>query len=133
MTSDDLQGLVIDALDDLKGQNILALDVSGSSSVTDWMVIASGTSGRHVKSLVDRLIERVKAQGVKPLGVEGQATLDWVLVDLGDVVVHVMQQESRRFYDRERLWRTSPAGVGGVGRGSGSEGMQQAAALTSVV
>lgn len=130
MTSDDLQGLVIDALDDLKGQNVLALDVSESSSVTDWMVIASGTSGRHVKSLVDRIIERVKAMGVMPLGVEGQATLDWVLVDLGDVVVHVMQQEARTFYDLERLWRTSPAGAT---RDGGAARIEQAAALTSVV
>ncbi len=108
MTADDLQGLVVEALDDLKGQNVLALDVSGSSSVTDWMVIASGTSGRHVKALVDRLIERVKARGVAPLGIEGHASFDWVLVDLGDVVVHIMQQETRSFYDLERLWRTSP-------------------------
>jgi ribosome-associated protein len=129
MTAEDLQGLVIDALDDLKGQNVLALDVSGSSSVTDWMVIASGTSGRHVKSLVDRVVERVKARGVMPLGVEGQATLEWVLVDLGDVVVHVMQQETRTFYDLERLWRTSPAGASHKGVAGISE---QAAALTSV-
>lgn len=130
MTSDDLQGLVIDALDDLKGQHVLALDVSESSSVTDWMVIASGTSGRHVKSLVDRVIERVKAQGVKPLGIEGHATLDWVLLDLGDVVVHVMQQETRTFYDLERLWRTSPAGS----HREGAPGtVRQAAALNSVV
>ncbi|MCC5888271.1 MAG: ribosome silencing factor [Gammaproteobacteria bacterium] len=129
MTSDDLQGLVMDALDDLKGQNVLALDVSGSSSVTDWMVIASGTSGRHVKSLVDRLIERVKAQGVVPIGVEGQATLEWVLVDLGDVVVHVMQKETRTFYDLERLWRTSPASS----RSGGRDETGRASALTSVV
>lgn len=130
MTSDDLQGLVIDALDDLKGQNVLALDVSESSSVTDWMVIASGTSGRHVKSLVDRIIERVKARGVMPLGVEGQATLDWVLVDLGDVVVHVMQQETRTFYDLERLWRTSPAGST---RDAAIGAMKQTATLNSAV
>ncbi|MCC5870974.1 MAG: ribosome silencing factor [Gammaproteobacteria bacterium] len=134
MTPDDLQGLVMDALDDLKGQNVLALDVSGSSSVTDWMVIASGTSGRHVKALVDRLIERVKAQGVIPIGVEGQATLDWVLVDLGDVVVHVMQQEARAFYDLERLWRTSPAGRAGERTGEGEKGaMEPSTALTSVL
>ncbi len=132
MTSDDLQALVVDALDDLKGQNVLALDVSGSSSVTDWMVIASGTSGRHVKSLVDRLIERVKAQGVMPLGVEGQATLDWVLVDLGDVVVHVMQKEARTFYDLERLWRTSPVHADGD-RDRNQRSHQDAAALTSVL
>lgn len=131
MTADELQGLVVDALDDLKGQNVLALDVSGSSSVTDWMVIASGTSGRHVKALVERVIERVKAQGATPLGVEGQSTLDWVLVDLGDVIVHVMQKEARGFYDLERLWRTSP--VRGTGVDGAPGGMVKTAALTSVV
>ena len=108
MTADDLQVLVLEALDDLKGQDVLALDVSGSSGVTDWMIIASGTSGRHVKSLLDRTVERAKAGGVVPLGIEGQDGLEWVLVDLGDVVVHIMQRETRSFYDLERLWKTPP-------------------------
>jgi ribosome-associated protein len=105
MTPESLRDLVVDALDDLKGQDILALDVSGVSSVTDWMVIASGTSNRHVKSLVDHVTEAAKAGGLPPLGVEGADGAEWVLVDLGDVVAHVMQSDARRFYDLERLWR----------------------------
>ena len=110
MTPDTLRDLVVEALDDVKGQDILALDVSGASSVTDWMVIASGTSNRHVKSLVDNVTEQAKAQGTNPLGVEGTDGHEWVLVDLGDVVVHVMQAEARGFYDLERLWKL-PAGT----------------------
>ena len=105
MTSDMLRDLALTALDDAKGQDILALDVSTTSSITDWMVLASGTSNRHVKSLVDRLIESAKASGCAPLGVEGRELHEWVLVDLGDVIVHVMQTETRAFYDLERLWR----------------------------
>lgn len=104
MTPENLRNLVVEALDDLKGQDLLALDVSGASSFTDWMVLASGTSGRHVKSLVDSVTDAAKAAGVPVVGVEGQADLEWVLVDLGDVVVHVMQSEARQFYDLERLW-----------------------------
>lgn len=110
MTPETLRDLVVEALGDLKGQDILALDVSGASSVTDWMVIASGTSNRHVKSLVDHVAEQSKARGTQPLGLEGQGASEWVLVDLGDVVVHVMQAEARRFYDLERLWKL-PAGL----------------------
>ena len=107
MTPDTLRDLVVEALDDVKGQDILALDVSGASSVTDWMVIASGTSNRHVKSLVDNVTGHAKAKGNDPLGVEGTNGQEWVLVDLGDVVVHVMQREARAFYDLERLWKLS--------------------------
>lgn len=105
MTPETLRDLVVEALDDVKGQDVLALDVSGVSSVTDWMVIASGTSNRHVKALVDSVLEHAKAAGQPPLGVEGQDTLEWVLVDLGDVVVHAMQTTARSFYDLERLWK----------------------------
>lgn len=105
MTSDKLRDLALTALDDAKGQDILALDVTATSSITDWMVLASGTSNRHVKSLVDRLVEAAKDAGCAPLGVEGRELNEWVLVDLGDVVVHVMQVETRAFYDLERLWR----------------------------
>ncbi|HSG89488.1 MAG TPA: ribosome silencing factor [Pseudomonadales bacterium] len=104
MTPETLRDLVVAALDDLKGQDILALDVSGASSFTDWMVIASGTSSRHVKSLVDNVTEHARAEGAQLLGVEGQDAMEWILVDLGDVVVHVMQPETRHFYDLERLW-----------------------------
>jgi len=107
MTPEILRDLVIDALNDRKGQDILALGVSEATSFTDYMVIATGTSGRHVKSLVDLSVERAKSAGCVPFGVEGEKNLEWVLIDLGDVVVHVMQAEARDFYDLERLW-TSP-------------------------
>ena len=111
MTPDTLRDLVVDALDDVKGQDILALDVSTVSCVTDWMVIASGTSNRHVKSLVDNVTQQARAQGNTPIGVEGTDGHEWVLVDLGDVVVHVMQVDARGFFDLERLWKL-PAEAG---------------------
>lgn len=104
MTPASLRDLVLEALDDGKGQDVLALDVSEASSITDYMVLVSGTSSRHVKSLVDHVVRHAKDRGETPLGVEGGRELDWVLVDLGDVLVHVMQNEARRFYDLERLW-----------------------------
>lgn len=103
-----LSSMVVDALEELKGRDIAELDVSGLTSVTDVMVVVSGTSSRHVKALADTVIERVKSSGVRPLGVEGEAGSDWMLVDLGDVVVHVMLPDSRRLYDLERLWSELP-------------------------
>jgi len=76
--------------------------------VTDYMVIASGTSNTHVKALVDNLLESSHEKGIPSIGVEGRETMEWVLVDLGDVVVHVMKQETRDFYDLERLWSEVP-------------------------
>ncbi len=99
-----IQQLVIDALDDLKAIDLLSIDVSGKCSVTDIMVICSGTSSRHVKSLTDSVIQKSKEAGVVPLGVEGEAVAEWALVDLGDVVVHIMLPEAREFYQLERLW-----------------------------
>ena len=93
-----------DALDDLKALEPVVLDVRSLSSVMDWMVVASGTSSRHVKSLADNVLMRAKEQGIRPLGIEGERVGEWVLVDFGDVVVHVMQPAIRSFYDLERLW-----------------------------
>ena len=93
-----------DALDDLKALEPVTLDVRELSSVTDYLLVASGTSSRHVKSLAENVLMKAKASGVRPLGVEGERTGDWVLVDFGDVVVHVMQPATRSFYDLERLW-----------------------------
>jgi len=96
--------LVVDALEDLKAVDPKILDVRGISSVMDYLVIASGNSSRHVKSLADNVVIKAKEAGWPPIGVEGENAADWVLVDLGDVVVHVMQPAARSFYDLERLW-----------------------------
>jgi ribosome-associated protein len=92
------------ALEDLKAVAPVVLDVRELSSVMDWLVVASGTSSRHVKSLADNVLMKAKESGVRPLGVEGERIGEWVLVDFGDVVVHVMQPAARSFYDLERLW-----------------------------
>lgn len=97
------------ALSDLKALDLVLLDVRGLSSIMDWLVVASGTSSRHVKSLADNVIMKAKEQGFRPLGVEGERVGEWVLVDFGDVVVHVMQPAVRSFYDLERLWSVQAA------------------------
>jgi len=104
MEADALTRLVVDALDDLKAVNTVTLDVTGLTDVMDYLVITSGTSNRHVKSLADNVCMEAKKQGMRPLGVEGEAAGEWVLVDFGDVVVHVMLPATRDFYDLERLW-----------------------------
>ena len=100
----DLLLIAQQALDDLKAVEPVVLDVRELSSVMDWLIVASGTSSRHVKSLSDSVIMKAKEQGVRPIGVEGERVGEWVLVDFGDVVVHVMQPAARSFYDLERLW-----------------------------
>jgi len=104
MQSAELKQLVADALDDLKAVNVVDIDVRDLTDVMDYLVIASGTSNRHVKSLADNVLLKAKDQGHRPLGVEGQDSAEWVLVDFGDVVVHVMLPATRDFYDLERLW-----------------------------
>jgi ribosome-associated protein len=91
-------------LEDLKADNISVLDVREMTSITDYMIVASGRSNRQVKAMADRVMEDAKAAGIQPLGVEGKEQGDWVLVDLGDVVVHAMQPATRDFYQLERLW-----------------------------
>ncbi len=98
------------ALDDLKAKDVVALDVRSLTSLADAMVIASGTSSRHVKSLADNVVEKVKAAGYKPLGVEGERDAEWVLIDLAGVIVHVMLPATRAFYDLERLWTPGASG-----------------------
>ncbi|MEA2094948.1 MAG: ribosome silencing factor [Pseudomonadota bacterium] len=104
MPVDDLLGLVIDALEELKGVDIKVLDVSSLTSITDRMVIASGTSTRHVQALANNVALKAKRAGCPALGVEGEQAAEWVLVDLGDVVVHVMMPPVREFYALEKLW-----------------------------
>jgi ribosome-associated protein len=92
------------AVEELKAKDVVEIDVRGKSSVTDFMVMASGTSSRHVKSIADEVVKFAKRLDVMPLGVEGELEAEWVLVDLGDVVVHVMLPRVREFYALERLW-----------------------------
>ena len=104
MNQIDLKQLVVDALDDLKGNDIQCLDVRGQTDIADYMIIASGTSSRHVGALVNNVVAEANEVGIKPKGVEGQEGGEWILIDLIDVVVHVMNPEAREFYDLERLW-----------------------------
>ncbi|MCH9699422.1 MAG: ribosome silencing factor [Gammaproteobacteria bacterium] len=102
---ENLRQLIVDTIDDNKGKNITCIDVQGKSSVTDFMVIATGTSERHVKALADHILEKTKEQGITPIGVEGMKVCDWVLVDLGDVMAHLMLEKTRDYYQLEKLWQ----------------------------
>jgi len=95
---------VLSSLDAGKGADIKVLDVRNKTSITDYMVIASGTSERHVCSLADRIADKAREIGVRTLGMEGKASGDWVLVDLGEVIIHVMKPQTREFYQLEKLW-----------------------------
>ena len=108
MSNEKLKSTIITALEDLKANDIAVLSVAESSTVTDWMVIASGTSNRHVKALANNVEVEAKQNGFKPLGAEGNDTAEWVLVDFGDVIVHVMLPSTREFYDLESLWTLKP-------------------------
>ncbi len=108
MKAEALEKVVIGALEALKAQDIHVVDVRGKTAVTDVMIIASGSSNRHVKALADNVVEEAKRHGVRPLGVEGEAAAEWVLVDLGDVVVHVMLPRVRDYYNLEKLWAVGP-------------------------
>ena len=104
MQTKELLKMVENVLNERKGQNITILDVIGKTSVTDFMVLATSTSERHAKALSDYVVEKVKENGVTPLGIEGQQGSDWVLVDLGDVILHIMTAQAREFYQLEKLW-----------------------------
>jgi len=104
MTIDELKQLAMDALEDLKAEDITVLDVTGKTTVTDWVYVATGSSNRHVKSIANSVVVAAKRADRPPLGVEGETEGEWVLVDLGDVIVHVMQRQVREFYDLESLW-----------------------------
>ncbi|HSG04516.1 MAG TPA: ribosome silencing factor [Marinobacterium sp.] len=99
-----LIALIESALEDMKAKDLVLIDVRGRSTVTDYMMVASGTSKRHVAAVAQEVLDKLKAEGTQPLGVEGQDVGDWVLVDVGSVVVHVMMPDARSFYDIERLW-----------------------------
>ncbi|HET8818306.1 MAG TPA: ribosome silencing factor [Xanthomonadaceae bacterium] len=105
---------VREATGELKAKDVVEIDVRGKSSVTDFMVVASGTSTRHVKSIADEVMKFAKRLDVQPLGVEGEREAEWVLVDLGDVVVHVMLPRVREFYALERLWTVGDQPPGSI-------------------
>ncbi|OOG64982.1 ribosome silencing factor [Rhodanobacter sp. B04] len=110
VTTAILRKSVIDALEELKAKDVREIDVRGKTSIADLLVIASGTSARHVKSIADEVSKFAKKAGVMPLGVEGEVEGEWVLVDLGDVIVHVMLPRIREFYGLERLWTVGDSG-----------------------
>ena len=104
MYTEALLKLVQTVLDDRKGQDIVTMDVRGKTSFTDYMVLVTGTSDRHLKSLCSYVEEKAKEQGFKALGTEGDLGSDWILLDLGDVIVHAMTAQAREYYQLEKLW-----------------------------
>ena len=104
-----LTDIAIEALADMKALNVKVLDVRKLTDVTDTMIVATGTSGRHVKSIADRVVERCRQAGHRPFGIEGEREGEWVLVDLQDLIVHVMLPRIREFYGLEKLWDLRPA------------------------
>lgn len=106
-TSEQLRELVVSSLEDFKAIDIRVIDVSRQNPLTDLFIVASGNSSRHVKSMADKLLIDAKLQGWQPLGVEGYRQGEWVLVDLNDVIVHLMLPQTRAFYNLEKLWDAS--------------------------
>ena len=109
MDSNSLKDLVVEALEDIKGIDIKVLDVREQTDVADYMIVATGNTSRQVNALIDNVSDCAKAAGVRPKGQEGQEGGEWVLLDLIDVVLHVMLPASREFYDLEKLWSMTPA------------------------
>ncbi len=108
MNSKQLSDLVVEALEEVKARDIVKLDVRKLTTVTDYMIVASGTSSRHVKALADAVAEKSRKAGHRPLGIEGENASEWVLLDLQDTLVHVMLPRVREFYSLEKLWSLSP-------------------------
>jgi len=104
MKSPELKIICLDALEDMKAKDILPLDIRGISGFADWFIIATASSSRNAKAISNKIIETVKENKLQVVGVEGQEDSEWVLVDCGDVIVNVMQKETREFYDLESLW-----------------------------
>lgn len=110
MQLEQLKDLVLNALDDMKARDVSIMDVRGKTAITDYMIVASGTSDRHVKSIAEGVAYQAKEAGEPPLGTEGLTEGEWALVDLNGIVVHVMLPKVRDFYNLERLW-AAPASV----------------------
>ena len=114
LETEELKKVVIKAIEDVKGIDLSILDVKGKTSVTDVMMIVSGNTSRQVRAIVNNVIMEVKKAGHPPLGVEGEEYGEWALVDLGDIIVHIMQPSIRDFYNLEKLWgEDSPAAADG--------------------
>src|SRR3569623_2327143 len=109
LTTDQIRELALAALDDLKAKDVEVMDVRTLTSITDYMLVASGTSNRHVKALADSVVEKSKQAGHRPLRVEGEREAEWILEDLADVVVHIMLPTTRDFYQLEKLWDAGEA------------------------
>lgn len=108
MTESKLRELIVDALEDVKAIDIRTLDVRELTSVVDFMVVATGASTRQVKALAENVSKEAKEAGFMPISTEGQESADWILIDFGDISVHVMLPDARELYDLERLWAYSP-------------------------
>ncbi len=106
MNIKELIDTTLTALDDAKAENVIVFEVSKLTSISDYMIIASGRSNRQVSALADKVIEAAKQNKIQPLGVEGKTDGEWVLVDLGDIIVHLMHPETREYYQLEKLWGT---------------------------
>ena len=109
MTKENLKDIIIDSLEDIKGIDIRTLDVRELTSVVDFMIVATGASTRQVKALADNVSKKAKEAGFKPISSEGHESADWILIDFGDISVHIMLPEARELYDLERLWAYSPS------------------------
>ncbi|MFQ6005385.1 MAG: ribosome silencing factor [Woeseia sp.] len=109
MNSKQLSDLVVDALEEIRAKDVVKLDVRKLTTVTDYMIVASGTSNRHVKALADAVTEKSKDAGLRPLGIEGEEGSEWILLDLQDTLVHVMLPRVREFYNLEKLWSLAPS------------------------
>jgi ribosome-associated protein len=101
---EELLKLTLTVLDDMKAKAVSSMDVSSITSISDYMIFATGNSSRHVRSIADKVTETVKKEDHSVVGIEGYETSKWVLIDLGDVIVHIMQEETRSFYKLEDLW-----------------------------
>ena len=100
----ELHDFLFNSIDDMKAENMITLDVRDKSSITDFMIVCTGTSKRHVSSIASNISDKAREAGLIPCGVDGEAEGEWVVVDMGDVMIHILQQEHRELYQLEKLW-----------------------------